>query len=153
MSRAPIYMEFDGRGFVPADAYAQEQMQAFQRGDRFNVRLSKITARGKEERDGLRGLWWAGCELLSQQVDELHYDTKRKASNMILMSLGFVATKPKADGSVDIVPISTGEDVLDDEEMHILLERAAAHCIRRFGFDPFQAWKDAQPKPQQKARR
>lgn len=145
MSRAAIYMEFDGRGFVPADAWAQEQMSALKPGTRFNVRVSRITARGKEEREGLRGLWWAGCELLSQQVDELHYDTKRKASNMILMSLGFVTAKPKADGRVDIVPISTGEDVLDDEEMHILLERAAAFCVNRFGFDPFDEWKKLQP--------
>lgn len=145
MSRAAIYMEFDGRGFVPADAWAQEQLSALKPGTRFNVRVSRITARGKEEREGLRGLWWAGCELLSQQVDELHYDTKRKASNMILMSLGFVTAKPKADGRVDIVPISTGEDVLDDEEMHILLERAAAFCVNRFGFDPFDAWKAQQP--------
>ncbi len=28
MSRAAIYMEFDGRGFVPADAWAQEQLSA-----------------------------------------------------------------------------------------------------------------------------
>ncbi len=146
MSRSPIYVEFDGRGLVPVDAYAAEQLAALVKGSRYNARLSRITASGKEEREGMRGLWWAGCDLLSQQVDELHYDTRRKASNMILMSLGFVTAKPKADGRVDIVPISTGEDVLDDEEMQILLERAAAFCIQRFGFDPFQSWKDQQPK-------
>lgn len=145
MSRAAIYMEFDGRGFVPADAWASEQLSALKPGTRFNVRVSRITARGKEEREGLRGLWWAGCELLSQQVDELHYDTKRKASNMILMSLGFVTAKPKIGGTVDIVPISMADNVLDDGEFAILLERAAAFCVNRFGFDPFEMWKDQQP--------
>ncbi len=146
MSRAPIAMEKVSGRLVGIDSYARQQIDDLPTGKALSVRVSVMSSSGKTQREGMRGLWWAGCDLLSQQVDELHYDTRRKASNMILMSLGFVTAKPKADGRVDIVPISTGEDVLDDEEMQILLERAAAFCIQRFGFDPFQSWKDQQPK-------
>ena len=143
MSRAPIAMTIDHRGLHGLDAYAQEQMVALPHGT-YNVRFSRMTARGKTEREGLRGLWWAGCEVLSQNVEHRLWDTKRKASDQILIGLGFVRPRFRIDKTVDMIPVSLAEDAMEDEEMIALLERARPFCIDRWGFDPFQAWTDEQ---------
>lgn len=144
MSRAPIAMICDGLVLRPADAYSQQQIDELPRGATYNVRVSKLSAHGKEEREGLRGLWWAGCEVLANNVDHKLWDTKRKASDEILKGLGFVRPRFRIDKSVDMIPVSLAEDAMDDEEMAVLLERARTFCIDRWDFDPFQTWIDEQ---------
>lgn len=143
MSRAPIGMTIDQRGLFPLDAYAQEQLAALPPGT-YSVRFARMTARGKTEREGLRGLWWAGCEMLSQNVEHRLWDTKRKASDQILIGLGFVRPRFRIDKTVDMIPVSLAEDAMDDEEMIVLLERGRTFCIDRWGFDPFEMWTNEQ---------
>lgn len=125
------------------DAYAEQQIDELPNGN-YNARVSRLTGKFKEEREGLRGLWWAGCETLALNVEHKLWDTKRKASDEILKGLGFVRPRFRADKTVDMIPVSIAEDAMDDEEMTTLLERARPFCIDRWGFDPFQMWVDEQ---------
>lgn len=144
MSRAPITIFCDGGVLRPADAYAQEQIAQLPMGATFNARLSRITAKGKEEREGLRGLWWAGCDLLAQNTEEPGYYSKRAASDSILDAIGATRRRYRADKTWENIPISLADDALPDEEMASLLELARAWCHKHFGFDPWQSWIDEQ---------
>lgn len=144
MSRAPIAMEKRRGGLAPADAYAQQQYDALPDNVRLNVRVSKLSAKGKEEREGARGLWWAGLTLLSQNTENQNYDTARKAHETILRGLGFVRPRFRIDGSVVMDPVSTSDTNMDDEEFTVLQERARAYVIAEFGFDPWAMWVEEQ---------
>lgn len=133
----------DHRGLRPMDAYAEQQVDELPAGN-YNMRAARMTGKYKEEREGLRGLWWAGCDLLSQNVEHKLWDTKRKVSDEILKGLGFVRPRFRIDKTVDMIPVSTSEENMDDEEFIVLLERARALCLDRWGMDPFQAWVDEQ---------
>lgn len=143
MSRPPIFIEVRGGRVSPADAYAAEQLSLLPDGQ-YNARLSKMTRAGREEREGLRGLWWAGCTLVAQNSDSPLLDTSRKVHEQILMGLGFVRPRFRVDGAFDMVPVSTSESEMDDTEFHLLLEKARSFCHARFGFDPFEAWVNEQ---------
>ena len=143
MSRPPIFIEVRGGRVSPADAYAQEQLANLPDG-RYNARVSKVTRAGREEREGARGLWWAGCTLLAENSESAAMDTARKAHEHILMGLGFVRPRFRVDGSFTMVPVSTSEAEMDDEEFAILQEKAREFCVARFGYDPFETWKDQQ---------
>lgn len=145
MSRAPIAMTVDQRGLHALDAYAQEQLASLPQGT-YNVRFSRMTARGKTEREGLRGLWWAGCEVLSENTEQVGFSTKRAASDSILEGMGMIRKRYRIDKTWEPIPISLAEENLDDEEMVAVLELARAYCLDRFGFDPFQAWTDEKDK-------
>jgi len=143
MTRPPIFVEVQGGRVSAADAYAAEQLANLPNG-RYNMRMAKVTRAGREEREGLRGLWWAAMALLADNSDNAMFDTPRKAHEFILMGLGFVRPRFRVDGAYDMVPVSTSEAEMDDAEFLILLEKAAAFCVGRLGFDPFQTWKDQQ---------
>lgn len=156
MSRAPILIRVELGRLVPVDAYAQQQVDELGDGKEFNARLSRITATGREEREGLRGMWFAGLKLLSENTDDPRYNTPEKAYRNIRLDLGFSRPRHRIDGSVEMVPVSTADDNMDDEEMAALQELARGYCQQKFGFDPFQMWadeKDAEKAMQQRARR
>lgn len=143
MSRAPIVLEARGGRLFPGDAWADEQVAQLPDG-RYTARLSKQTRAGREEREAHRALWWAGCTLLAQNSDSPLLDTQRKVHEHILMSLGFVRPRFRVDGGFDMVPVSTSEAEMDDEEFEILQEKARAYSIQRWGYDIWQAWVDEQ---------
>lgn len=143
MSRSPIGMTIDHRGLHALDGYAQEQLAALPHGT-YNVRFAKMTGKYKEQREGLRGLWFAGCELLSQNTEQDGFATKRAASNSLLVGMKMTRRKYHNDKTWEPIPISLSEDNLDDEEMLTILEMARAYCLDRFGFDPFEMWKQEQ---------
>ncbi len=145
MSRAPIYVYCDGRTLRPVDAYAAEQLQKLHeelpKGE-FFARLSRLTAKGKDERQGIRGLWWAGVNLLAESVEDPAWDTPRKAHERILEGLGYVRPRWRANGSLELVVVSTTEENMDDEEAQVLQERARPMVLQKWGFDPWQKWVD-----------
>lgn len=143
MSRPPIFIEVRGGRVSAADAYAAEQLSNLPDGQ-YNARLSKMTRAGREEREGLRGLWWAGCTLLAENSDSPLLDTSRKVHEHILMGLGFVRPRFRVDGGFDMVPVSTSESEMDDGEFVILQEKARAYAIQRWGFDPWLTWVEQQ---------
>ncbi len=143
MSRAPIMFTVNNGRLSPGDVYAEQQISELPNGT-YSARFSRMTAKFKTEREGLRGLWFAGLKLLSENTEDIRYDTPAKAYHNIRIDLGFVRPRWRVDGSVEMVPMSTSDESMDDEEMIVLLERAATHCVGRFGFDPFQTWKDQQ---------
>lgn len=145
MSRPPIVIEVRGGRMAPGDQWAEEQIAALPDG-RYTARLSKQTRAGREEREGIRGLWWAGCHLLSENTEDASADTARKAHEQILMGLGFVRPRFRVDGSFEMVPVSTSESEMADDEAAILQEKARPYAIRRWGFDPWLAWTEQQEK-------
>lgn len=144
MSRAPIFIRVWRGHLVPADAYAQQQIDELGEGKEFNARLSRITATGREEREGMRGLWFAGLALLSQNTEDKRYDTPENAYYSIMLDLGYCRPRWRRNGSVEMVPISTSDGSMSDEEMSILQERAREFWMRREGYDPWQTWQDEQ---------
>lgn len=143
MSRPPIFIEVNNGHVSGADAYAQEQLSLLPNG-KYNARLSKMTRAGREEREGLRGLWWAGCTLVSENTENAAWDTPRKVHNAILMGLGFVRPRFRVDGTFEMVPVSTSEVEMDDSEMAILQEKARPFAINLWGFDPWATWVEQQ---------
>lgn len=143
MSRAPIAVEARGGRILPGDAWSEEQFAQLPDG-RYTMRLSKQTRAGREEREGLRGLWWAGCTLVAQNSDSPLLDTSRKVHEQILMGLGFVRPRFRVDGAFDMVPVSTSESEMDDEEMAILQEKARTFAMARWGYDPWLVWVEQQ---------
>lgn len=139
MSRAPIGMVVDQRGLHPLDGYAQEQLAALPPGT-YNVRFARMTAKYKEEREGMRGLWWAGLELLTQNTERRGYVDKRMAHESILRAVGYTRPRFRIDGSFDLIPVSTAEESMDDAEFAIMQERARAYAVEEFGFDPWEMW-------------
>lgn len=144
MARTKIYITIDQNGRIgPGDAYGAEQLSTLPRGDYF-VTFSKLTARGRDERDGLRGLWFAGLKLLSENTEDPRYDTPEKCYANIRIDLGYSRPRWRRDGTVEMVPISTSDAAFPDEEMHTLQERAREFCLRRFGYDPWLVWTETQ---------
>jgi hypothetical protein len=143
MSRAPIAMTVKGGRFSAMDAYAAEQLSQLPDGD-YSVRVSRLTNSGREERAGMRGLWFAGLQLLSENTEDPEYDSPKKAYDQIRIDLGYVRRRYRIDKSWEYVPISTAEETFSDEEMAILQERARAFCVERFGFDPWAQWTEQQ---------
>lgn len=143
MSRAPIGMTIDHRGLHALDAYSQEQLAALPHGT-YNVRFAKMTGKYKEEREGMRGLWWAGLELLVNNTERRGYADKRQAHETILRAIGYTRPRFRADHSFELIPISTSEESMDDAEFAIMQERARAFCMEEHGFDPFEMWKEEQ---------
>jgi len=143
MSRAPIGMVVDHRGLHPLDGYAQEQLAALPPGT-YNVRFARMTAKYKEEREGMRGLWWAGLEVLANNTERRGYGDKRQAHESVLRAIGYTRPRYKMDHSFEMIPISTAEESMDDAEFAIMQERSRAYCVDEFGFDPWQTWVDEQ---------
>lgn len=143
MSRPPIFIEVNNGRVSAADAYAAEQLSTLPNG-RYNMRVSKVTRAGREEREGIRGLWWAGCQLMAENSDNAALDTSRKVHEAVLMGLGFVRPKFRVDGSFVMVPVSTSEVEMEDDEAIILQEKARAYAIQRWGYDPWLAWTEQQ---------
>lgn len=141
MTRPPIFIEIKGGRVSPADAYAEEQLSQLPDGQ-YNARLSKMTRAGREEREGARGLWWAGCTLVAENSDNPLLDTSRKVHEHILMQLGFVRPRFRIDGAFDMVPVSTSESEMDNIEFAILQEKARPLAVRLWGMDPWQLWVD-----------
>ncbi len=156
MSRAPIMCRKERGGFFPADAYASQQYDAIPEGKELSVRVSVMSSTGKTEREGSRGMWWGTMTMLSENVDDIEFDTPRKAHDATLFALGFVRPRFRVDGSVEMIPVSTADDNMDDGEHAILVEKARAYLTGRFGFDPFEAWaqeQDAKKANQHRGRR
>ena len=143
MSRAPIGMTIDERGLHPLDGYAQEQLAALPPGT-YNVRFARMTGKYKEEREGMRGLWWAGCDLLAQNTEQWGYADRRQAHETILRGIGYTRPRYRADGSFELIPVSTAEEAMDDAEFAIMQERARAFAVREHGFDPWAMWVEEQ---------
>ena len=141
MSRAPIAMTVANEGAMPRplDAYAAEQLAALPPGT-YSVRFARMTAKGKTEREGQRGLWWAGCDLLSQNTERWGYADRRQTHETILTAIGYTRPRYRIDGSFELIPVSTAEDAMDDGEYAIMQERARAFTIREFGMDPWEEW-------------
>lgn len=141
MARSPIMVTVQGGRITAADAYGAEQIAALPDGT-YSARLSRMTAKYKTEREGLFGLWWAGCDLLSQNTEEAGFYSKRAASDSILDAIGATRRRYRTDKKWENIPVSVSEDAMTDEEFAGILELGRAWCLRHFGFDPFQMWID-----------
>lgn len=144
MARAAIMMRKWRGHFVPVDTYAQQQVDEIPEGKDLSVRASVMSSTGKTQREGNRGLWWAGLQMLAENSDDLEYDDKRKAHETILRALGYVRPRYRVDNTVEYIPISTAEDAMDDDEFSILMERAEALIYAKFGWSPWGSWKAEQ---------
>lgn len=156
MARPAIMMRKWRGHLVPADPYAQQQVDEIADGKDLSVRISVMSSTGKTQREGNRGLWWAGLQMLAENSDDLDYDDKRKAHETILRALGYVRPRYRVDNTVEYIPISTAEDAMDDDEFAVLMERANAFIEGRFGWNPWESWKleqEAKNANQQRNRR
>lgn len=142
MSRSPIAMEKRGGRLVPIDAYASEQVDLLPEGKTLSVRVSVMTAKGKTEREGNRGLMWAGINLLADNTDSVLLNSPRKAYEYMLTALGYVRPRFRIDGSYDMIPMSTSEEAMDDSEHALCLERMRAWSVQHLGVDYWQSWID-----------
>lgn len=144
MSRSPILMRKDRGKLVGVDAYSLQQIDALPEGKELSVRVSVMSSTGKTEREGARGLLWAGINLLAENSDSPLMDSPRKAYEYLLSVLGYVRPRFRVDGTYEMIPMSTSEEAMDDTEHALLLERMRAWSVEHLGTDWWQAWKDQQ---------
>jgi len=133
----------DQRGLHAMDQYAHQQIEELPPGT-YSVRCSRMTAKYKTEREGMRGLWWAGCDLLSKNTEQKGFATKRAASDEILIGIDLTRKRYRIDKTWEPIPVSLAEESMDDEEMATVIELGRAYCMDRFRFDPFKMWVDEQ---------
>lgn len=144
MARSAIQLR-NWRGvLVPVDDYARETLDKLPQGAEYYARLSRITRAGREEREGTRGKWWAGLDLLANQQHEAGYLTQRGCHDSILTALGFTRKRHLTGGRFELIPVSTKEGAMDDEEFDVLQELARAFCMAKFNYDPWEMWEQEQ---------
>lgn len=143
MSRT-IILRRTAHGFGPFDEYAAAQIEEFPIGAEFIAKVDRLSSTGKTEREGLRGRWWGVMQLIAENADSPLYDEKRKASNYTLLRLGWVRPRYRLGGGVDLVPYSLADSAMDDDELQVLTEKAAAFWTGELTYDPFIAWEAEQ---------
>ncbi len=149
MSKAPIAMRWNGRGFEPMDSYSEEQCAALQMGE-YSVRVSRLTRTGREERDGLRGLWWGGLTVLADNTEDWRFNEKRKAHDSIMIAIGYSRPRFRIDGKFDMIPISTSDESMDDDEFRVVMERGETYILDQIGWSPWERWKEEHPSERHK---
>lgn len=144
MSKPPILMRREGSRLVPLDAWSAEQLDAYPDGRDLAVRVTKATARGEDESEGILRLWWAGVNLLHENIDgQGMFPTPRHLSKHILKEIGAFISVPDGHGGTKKIAESISLANLEDpEDRRLLLEVARAYVVKWKSWDPWTEWKD-----------
>ena len=150
MSKAPIAVTVrDGR-LVPADAYAAEQIDSLPRDTRLNATITVARSGREGEQAGLLRLFHAGINLLFDNVDGAgpggQWPTPRHLRREIFIGIGFFVEMQLANGTRRDAE-SIALDKIDLEDFKYIFESCEAYVVKRWGWNPWQAWKEQNPLP------
>ena len=148
--KEPLYMQLGKfQHLVPVDGYTAELIdEKLKPGVTY-----KVTVVNDRSKGGLK-IYWAGLNLLHENLpeeDERRWPTTRSLHNMLMMALGYTTRQYFLDSrsddgvgwrdSVDSIAL----DNMTETEFKDYHEKATAIIVARWGYDPFQAWKEAHP--------
>jgi hypothetical protein len=136
----PMLMRRRGSALVPVDAWSEERLRQIPEAKDLNVTAPE--ARGdKSTRARLNGWYWAGLNLMLENVDETKWPTARKLHKLILEELGYTTRFYRIDGSYKDEVDSTKFDEMPDDEFTVYFERARVWVDTNFGTDYWDEWK------------
>jgi len=156
MAKLPLLMICDGTALRPYDGYSAEQLDALPRGVALNVRATRATKGTGDEDRGLLNLWWAGVGMLHDNIGdpERQWPTPTHLSKHILKEIGAYITVPDLVGGEKKIAQSLSLQNLEDiEDRKMLFEVAQAYVVARWGWNPWDTWKDEKAMSQPNSRR
>lgn len=145
MSKPPILMRREGSHLVPLTPWSEEQVLDLPDDRDLAVRVTKATSTGKDANEGLLALWWAGINLLHENVGDPDHEwpTPRHLSKKILSDIGFCIQVPDGQGGTRTLASSIALQNLEDfEDRQMIFELAQAYVVARWRWNPWQSWKD-----------
>jgi len=151
--KEPLFMQVGpGQHLVPADPHTAELVDTrLKPGTTYKVTVVNDRTAGSLK------LYWAGLNLLHEnlpEIDEFRWPTSRSLHNMLMMALGYTSREYFLDARSDDgvgwreVVDSIAIDNMDEATFKEYAERAAAVVVARWGWDPFEVWKENHPAPQ-----
>lgn len=123
---------------VAADPFSEEMLNELSMDKPYKIDLKSDRSRGKLNE------YWAGLALLHKNLsdeEEALWPTVRKLHNALLDAFGYTTREYKIDGSYRTVVDSVAMDNMDEQEFVDLFERVASLVVKRWGYDPWEAWK------------
>lgn len=141
--KPPILCRKENGRLVPIDAWASEQIDALPAGKDLWVRVTQVRSNSQ------LNLFWAGLGLVVENFDTemaRKYPTTRHLYRAMLIDLGYCDVLYRVDGSVMVVENSVAFESMEQDDMNLLMDRAAVRFIEWIGYDPFEAYiKSRQP--------
>jgi hypothetical protein len=141
---------------VAADPYSEELMFSLGMGKDYNLSLTGARKRGN------LNLYWAGLATLVDNLggrDKQRWPTSRHLHDTMLLALGFTHRLYRLDpksidgvGWIDI-PDSIAIDNMDEDEFAQLFETIRGAVVKRWGWDPWDSWKDEKDAAKANAKR
>lgn len=130
-----VYLLWDGRVLKPEMAHDYERCARFKVGERVKAELRK------PRRIKTLNTYWA---VLATVVDATGCcPTSRHLDQLVKLKLGYVTHIVLPNGDAAMVPDSIAFDSMDEVAFSDFMTRAFAYLSELFGFDVFQATKDA----------
>lgn len=152
-----IAMIVENRRLVPADAWAQDELEKLPNGARFNVYVTLAVSDPDDAHGRLLAKYMAGMNELFDYLPNTgagtQYPTMRKLRKTILEDLGFCTTHPRVDGSVKKEAVSMARDSMPYDELQVCFELTRAYALvlteRITGqrFDPWERYEREHPRP------
>lgn len=138
---------------APADALADDQMRELPRGARLNANVAVARNSPEDEHMGLLRLYHAGINTLYENMDSgpgTDFPTPRHVRKEILNKTGFCTIIPQRDGGERRDPDSMAIDKMEVEDLKYCLELSQQYAVERWGFNPWDLWKELHPFPHPK---
>lgn len=88
-------------------------------------------------------LYWAGLGLLHDNLDDddrVRWPVKRKLHDTMMDALGFVHRIYRLDNSYRLETDSVALNNMSEEEFKVVLETMRAAVVKRWNYDPWDAW-------------
>lgn len=139
IERIRIAVRVEQGRLTALDAFGQEQIDKLPLGRLF------IEIDEEEAEDGVRNLFMAGIGVLFDNIDGTgpggEFPTPNSLRREILREIGFADPILRVDG-IKKEPRSMARGKMSYDELVVVLEVSRAYCVQRWGFDPFEAWKE-----------
>lgn len=158
---APVAVMVEGGHLVPADAFAQEEIEKLPRGARFHAYLTLAKAAVDDEHGRLLIKYMAGIRDLYDWLPctgpGTEYPTPNHVRHEILKQINFCTLHPQRDGTVRKEPLSMARDALSFEDLQVCMELsrlyAAAWTEHLTGtrYEPWEEYEKAHPQAGQHA--
>lgn len=152
---APIAVEVQNGHLVPADAWAQEEIQRLPRGTRFHCYLTIAKSAVDDEHGRLLTRYMVGIGELFDWMPNTgpgtEFPTATQLRHHILREIGFCTTWPQRNGSVKKEPLSMQRDRMLFEDLQVCLELTREYVGRWTEeltgerMEPWERWENEHP--------
>jgi hypothetical protein len=152
---APIAVVVENGRLVPADAWAQDDIQKLPHGARFHAYLTLAVSDVDDEHGRLLTKYMAGIgdlyEWLPITGPGTDFPTATHVRKEILKQISFCEIHPRIDGTEKREPLSMSRDKMTFEDLQICFELTRLYVLAWTehltgkAYDPWKEWEDAHP--------